>query len=77
MEDRMEMTIRGNGDGFNIEQAPDANQPRREYGLLWMRERVELSGGSFKIESLKGEETVIRASWPMVRLSSPVAGGIS
>lgn len=77
MEDRMEMTIRGNGDGFNIEQAPEANQPRKEYGLLWMRERVELSGGSFKIEFLKGEETVIRASWPMVRLSSPVAGGIS
>lgn len=77
MEDRMEMTIKGNGDGINIEQAPDVNQPRREYGLLWMRERVELSGGSFKIESLKGEETVIRASWPMARLSSPAAAGIS
>ena len=67
MEDQMEMTIRGIGDGINIGQAPEANQPRREYGLLWMRERVELSGGSFKIESLKGEETVIRASWPLAR----------
>ena len=67
MEDRIEMTIRGNADGIHIEQTPDGNQPRREYGLLWMRERVELSGGSFKMESSKGEETVIRASWPLTR----------
>jgi PAS domain S-box-containing protein len=66
-EDRMEMTIRGNGDGFNIEQPPEVNQPRREYGLLWMKEKVELSGGSFEIAPLQGGETAIRASWPMAR----------
>jgi PAS domain S-box-containing protein len=66
-EDRMEMTIRGNGDGFNAQQPPDVNQPRKEYGLLEMRERVELSGGSFEIEPLKEGGTAIRASWPMAR----------
>ncbi len=65
--DRLQITIRNNGNGFNIEQPPDLNQPRREYGFLWMRERVELSGGSFEIESLKGKETAIRASWPLPR----------
>jgi signal transduction histidine kinase len=76
-KDRMEMTIRDNGDGLNLEQALDVNQPRKGFGLLWMRERIELSGGSFEIESLKGGETVIRASWPIARLSSPATGGIS
>jgi signal transduction histidine kinase len=63
----MEMTIRGNGDGFNAQQPPDVNQPRKEYGLLGMRERVELSGGSFEIEPLKEGGMAIRASWPMAR----------
>ncbi|HUL23363.1 MAG TPA: PAS domain S-box protein [Thermodesulfobacteriota bacterium] len=76
-EDRLQMTIRNNGNGFNIKQAPDVNQPRREYGLLWMRERVELSGGLFEIESLKEGGTVIRASWPAAGVSSPPSGGIS
>jgi signal transduction histidine kinase len=75
--DRIEITIRDNGDGFEAGEPPDANLPRKEYGLLWMRERVELSGGSFEIESLKEGETAIRASWPTARLSSPAAGGIS
>jgi PAS domain S-box-containing protein len=66
-EDRIEMTIRDNGEGFNMELGMDANQPRREYRLLWMRERVELSGGSFEMAPLKGGETAIRASWPLAR----------
>jgi len=28
-----------------------------------MRERIELSGGSFSIESSKGSGTVIQATW--------------
>jgi signal transduction histidine kinase len=67
-DDQMEMTIGDNGDGFNVDQALEVNQPRKGFGLLWARERVELSGGSFKIESLKGQETIIRASWPIARL---------
>jgi len=32
-------------------------------GLESMRERTELSGGSFVIESTQGKGTMIRASW--------------
>jgi PAS domain S-box-containing protein len=34
-------------------------------GLTSMRERAELTGGSFSIESSPGEGTTIRASWPL------------
>ncbi len=34
-------------------------------GLTSMRERAELTGGSFSIESTPGEGTTIRASWPI------------
>jgi len=76
-KERIEMTIRDNGNGLKTGQPPDVNLTRKEYGLLWMRERVELSGGSFEIESLKGAETTIRASWPMPMVSSRPTGGIS
>jgi signal transduction histidine kinase len=33
-------------------------------GLTSMRERAELTGGSFLIESTPGEATTIRAYWP-------------
>ncbi len=74
---RIEMTIRDNGDGFRSGQPQEMNLPRKEYGLLWMQERVELSGGCFEIEPLKDGQTVIRASWPAARVSSPPSGGIS
>ena len=76
-KDRIEMTIRDNGDGFKAGGPPDVDLSRRGYGLLWMRERVELSCGSFEIESLKEGETAIRASWPTAPLSSPSTAGIS
>jgi signal transduction histidine kinase len=34
-------------------------------GLTSMRERAELTGGSFSIDSTPGEGTTIRASWPI------------
>jgi signal transduction histidine kinase len=32
-------------------------------GLSTMKERVELSGGSFSIESIKGRRTAVKARW--------------
>jgi len=40
-----------------------------------MRERVELSGGSFSIESHKRAGTVIRASWPIEQSSLSLSMG--
>jgi len=51
------LTIRDNGQGFDVENA------KKGLGLESMRERVELSGGEFQIESVIGQGTTIQASW--------------
>ncbi|MBI4764266.1 MAG: PAS domain-containing protein [Deltaproteobacteria bacterium] len=55
----IELTIKDNGRGF------DLGTVRRGLGLSTMRERTELSGGVFNIESAAGKGTVIRVSWPV------------
>ena len=49
--------IRDNGQGFDVEKV------QKGLGLESMRERVELSGGKFQIESVIGQGTTIRAIW--------------
>lgn len=56
----IELTIQDNGQGF------DADNTRRGLGLSTMRERAELSGGSFDVESVIGKGTLIRGSWPLI-----------
>jgi signal transduction histidine kinase len=63
--DRMELVIRDNGQGFNLEEVSSPDRARRGLGLTSMRERIELSGGSFAIESTEGKGTIVRASWPL------------
>jgi signal transduction histidine kinase len=53
------MTIQDNGQGFD----PDTS--RKGLGLSTMKERAQLSGGSFDLESAIGKGTIIRASWPL------------
>jgi signal transduction histidine kinase len=57
IEDRIELSIEDNGGGFNLENI------RRGLGLTSMRERAELSGGTFVLESATGKGTTIKASW--------------
>jgi signal transduction histidine kinase len=38
---------------------------KRRLGLLSVRKRTELSGGSFAIESVEGKATSIRATRPL------------
>ena len=63
LEDRMELLLQDNGQGFTPEKELTMESTGRGLGLSSMRERVELSGGSFDIESAKGKGTIIRASW--------------
>ena len=49
--------IRDNGQGFDVENA------EKGLGLESMKERVELSGGEFQVESMIGQGTTIRAIW--------------
>ena len=60
----IELIMRDNGTGFNLQEVLSVENPKRGLGLASMRERTELSGGSFSIESKKAGGTVIRASWP-------------
>jgi signal transduction histidine kinase len=61
----IELTIQDNGKGFDVDEVLDRKSPVEALGLSSMKERVELSGGSFSIESSKGRGTAIRAVWPI------------
>ena len=60
---RITLAIEDNGQGFNLEDLLSADTVKRGFGLTSMKERTELSGGSFSIESSVGQGTTIRASW--------------
>ena len=62
-DDKIHLIIQDNGQAFDVEKALSIESSRRGFGLTSMRERVEISGGSFAIESAKGKGTTITASW--------------
>jgi len=59
------LEIVDNGVGFDLEKALKKRTHERGLGLTGMRERAELSGGSFSITSDIGVGTAIRAVWPL------------
>ena len=63
------VTIRDDGSGF------EPSRPGGGFGLVGMRERVELVDGRLVIDSMPGRGTVVRAEIPAVH--EPVGGGVS
>ena len=63
--DKIELAINDNGQGFDIEETIYDKNSMRGFGLASMKERAELSGGSFTIKSAKGAGTNIQAIWPV------------
>jgi PAS domain S-box-containing protein len=61
----IELTIQDNGIGFDLEATLSVESYKRGLGLSSMRERVELSGGTFFMESVQGKGTRIEASWAL------------
>ena len=57
--------IKDYGEGFDLSRAQFQNDTAHGFGLRSMRERTELSGGTFEIESTQGKGTTVRASWPI------------
>jgi signal transduction histidine kinase len=57
------MKIKDDGKSFNVEPTLPANGGKR-LGLLGMRERLEMVGGSFAVESAPGKGTTIVARIP-------------
>lgn len=61
--DAVRMDIQDNGTGFEVERVLFAKRHQR-LGLLGMRERVEMVGGCFSVESAPGKGTTIRSQIP-------------
>ncbi|MEN6440302.1 MAG: PAS domain S-box protein [Syntrophobacter sp.] len=61
--DRIELAVSDDGAGMELDMIIRTSTAR-SLGLTSMRERAELTGGSFSIESTPGKGTIIRACWP-------------
>ena len=61
-DDQCMLEVRDDGCGF----APDTVE-RDKFGLVGMRERVEMLGGEFSIASMPGEGTALRVRLPAAR----------
>ncbi|HWS56088.1 MAG TPA: sensor histidine kinase [Pyrinomonadaceae bacterium] len=59
------LVVEDNGRGFDAEGSAERPGARRKMGLLGMRERVELAGGSLDIESAAGAGTTLVARVPL------------
>lgn len=70
----LELLIKDNGIGFDAQQMDSKEWAYRGLGLVGMQERASLSGGSFFIDTNRGEGTTIRILWP-VRSSEQSIGG--
>jgi len=64
-DDKIELTVHDDGTGFDVEDMLYGDQSERGLGIASMKERAELSDGSFSIESGKGAGATVRASWGM------------
>jgi two-component system sensor histidine kinase DegS len=62
--DAIRMEIHDDGKAFEVERVLFAKRHKR-LGLLGMRERVEMVGGSFGVESAPGKGTTVRAQIPL------------
>ena len=58
------MEIHDNGKSFQVQRAFFGKRKKR-FGLIGMRERVEMVQGNFKVESARGKGTTIRAEIPL------------
>jgi signal transduction histidine kinase len=65
------MTITDDGQGFQV--AGHGAKPHNRLGLLGMRERVEMLGGTFSLESAPGHATTIRVELPPAKTDSAEA----
>ena len=64
-DDALHLLIQDNGRGFDPASVVFRQGERRGLGLVSMKERVALSGGSYSLASFPGLGTRIEASWPL------------
>ena len=61
----IQLRVEDNGSGFEPRKVLSEERTGYGFGLTSMRERTELSGGSFSIESIEGGGTILQASWKL------------
>ena len=59
------LDIEDNGKGFDIVHAESSAGNHGGLGLMSMKRRAELAGGSFRIESARGSGTSVSVRWPV------------
>jgi signal transduction histidine kinase len=63
----IELVLEDRGRGFDLAAATNRGDGLRGLGLASMRDRAELSGGTFTLSSEPGTGTRLRAAWPLSR----------
>ncbi len=61
------ITISDNGVGFKADTAGTVEKNRRQFGLLNIRERIDLLNGQFYLESFPDDGTLLKAVLPLAR----------
>jgi two-component system sensor histidine kinase DegS len=67
--DGARLKVDDNGKGFDVEEG----EPEGHYGLTMMKERAQVSGGSFRIDSKPGQGTTVTADFPTSWMIEPSA----
>ena len=65
LEDVVRMTIKDNGKGFRVIGNAGSKKNNR-LGLIGMRERVEMIGGTFQVDSAPGGPTTVQVEIPAI-----------
>ena len=68
--DGARVTVADDGHGFDVERG----SPEGHFGLTMMRERAQVAGGTFRIESESGKGTTVIAEFPTSWLSQATDG---
>jgi len=63
-EDAVELSVEDNGRGFAVPERLGELVERGNFGLMNMRERVELVGGTLRVDSQPGHGTRVEARVP-------------
>jgi signal transduction histidine kinase len=69
-EEGARLKVHDNGKGFDV----DEGEPEGHYGLTMMKERAQVSGGSFRIDSGAGKGTTVTADFPTSWMIEPTPG---
>jgi signal transduction histidine kinase len=61
------LEVEDDGVGFDVATVLESADPRRQWGVLGMRERASLMGGTLKIISAPADGTRVKATVPLER----------